>query len=95
MFLVRNPSWFIQAANWLKVAVPVAVWYDRYESLLSGSISTIRCIDTINKTILMASIAITDPAKSGDPKTADLHIEVSKIEISAEMGKIHKFTQGN
>lgn len=79
-----------------KVAVPVAVWYDRYENLLAGGVDSIRYVDTVNKTMLMASLAIVPVAasKSGE-KAVDLLIEISKIEISAEMSKIHKFTQGN
>lgn len=76
-----------------KVAMPVATWYDRYENLLAGG-DAIKYIDSVNKTLLIVSLAITDPAKSGDPKVADLLIELSKIAISAEMSKIQKFTQG-
>lgn len=81
-----------------KVAMPVAVWYERYENLLAGSVDSVRYVDAVNKTLMTASLAIadpTDPAKRAGQKLVDLLIEISKIEISAEMSKIHKFTQGN
>lgn len=72
-----------------KVAVPVAVWFERYEALLSGAVDSVRCIDPVNDTVLSVSFHVRRKKR-----LADLRIEIDDVSMSQTFRALHKFTGG-
>lgn len=75
----------------LKVAVPVATWYDATSLLLAqrpGDAWTF--VDPVQHTVLEATLVIDDRKKK---PVFDISLEITAIEVSDDLARLLKFTQ--
>lgn len=76
--------------NNLKVAVPVATWFEAWQRLEAGQIDRWIYPDLQRKTVLEVRIVLTSP--STGPATLDVAMSVRKVELSSDFTKLQTFS---
>ncbi len=77
----------------LKVAVPVATWYEAMSLLLGQSPSDAwTYVDPVQNTALEATLVVDDNKKK---PVFDISLEITAIELADDLAKLLKFTHGS
>jgi len=81
---------FHDDANQLKVAVPVATWFQAWQRLEAGQIDRWYYPDLERKTVLDVRIILTSAADG--PAKLDVAMSVRKVELSDTFTKLQQFS---
>lgn len=80
--------------NKLKVAVPVAVWYKAWNSLLSSVPGEWNYADIDNGTIMHVSVSLKKASekKNRPHPRIDVLMQIQKVELSEDFSKLNNFS---
>jgi hypothetical protein len=84
---------FHDDANKLKVAVPVSVWWDAWNTV-SGRRTDWDYIDLKRSTLLRVSQSVLGRSDTGQDELCDLHLTLEKVRIGNTYQALQRFTEG-